>query len=242
MGSPTLRSLSLLFTIAVFVLPGCDQSHGGSHQEQPAAAIVVVSQPVEKSVTDYVDYTGRTDAAESVEIRARVTGFLNAVLFKDGAEVEKGAPLFEIDDREYQADLDSARAELASAKAHQEKATTDFKRMETLKQKGAASAEEYDRADAAKKEADAAVESGAAKQTRAQLNVDFSKIAAPIAGKISRPWEAQVRRVHCTRPTRMSSVAASERRADRIDISLQPEKVQATMIGPSTVRTTLPTA
>ena len=191
MGSPSLQCLSLLFTIAVLVLPGCDESHGGSHQEQPAAAIVVVSQPVEKSVIDYVDYTGRTDAAESVEIRARVTGFLNAVLFKDGAEVEKGAPLFEIDDREYQADLESARAELASAKAHQEKATTDFKRMEALKQKGAASAEEYDRTDAAKKEADAAVESGAAKQTKAQLNVDFSKIAAPISGKISRSQTTQ---------------------------------------------------
>src|SRR5258708_3811568 len=169
MGKPAPHRLSLLFTTAVLVLPGCDQSEGGAHQEKPAAAIVVVSQPVETSVTDYVDYTGRTDAAESVEIRARVTGFLNAVLFQDGAEVEKGAPLFEIDDREYQADLDSARAELASAKAHQEKAATDFKRMEALKQKGAASAEEYDRADAAKKEADAAIESGVAKQTSAQL-------------------------------------------------------------------------
>ena len=181
----------MLFTLTVLVLPGCDQSHGGSHQEQLPPAVVVVSQPVEKSVIDYVDYTGRTDAAESVEIRARVTGFLNAVLFKDGVEVEKGAPLFEIDDREYQADLDSARAELASAKAHQEKATTDFKRMETLKQKGAASAEEYDRADASKKEADAAVEAGVAKQASAQLKVDFSKIAAPIAGKISRSQTTQ---------------------------------------------------
>ena len=177
--------------IVVLLLSGCGDSHAGTETEKPAAAIVVVSPPIEKSVVDYVDYTGRTDAAESVEIRARVTGFLNAVLFQDGAEVEKGAPLFEIDDREYQADLDSARAELASAKAHQEKATTDFKRMEALKQKGAASAEEYDRADAAKKEADAAVESGVAKQTSAQLKVDFSKIAAPIAGKISRSQTTQ---------------------------------------------------
>jgi RND family efflux transporter MFP subunit len=108
------------------------------------------------------------------------------VLFEDGVEVDKDTPLYEIDDREYQADLASARAELAGAKAHQEKATTDFKRMEALKQKGAASAEEYDRTDAAKKEADAAVESAEAKRIRAELNVDFSKIAAPIAGKISR--------------------------------------------------------
>lgn len=146
----------------------------------------MVSPAVEQQVLDYVDYTGRTDAAESVEIRARITGFLNAVKFEDGAEVEKGAPLFEIDDREYQADLEGAQGELASAKAHQEKSTTDFKRMETLKQKGQASIEEYDRTDAQRKEADAAVISAEAKVKRAQLNVDFTRIAAPISGKISR--------------------------------------------------------
>jgi RND family efflux transporter MFP subunit len=186
MRYPAPRGLGAVFIPAILLLTGCTQSQGGAHQEQPPAAIVIVSPPIEKSVTDFVDYTGRTDAAESVEIRARVTGFLRPVLFKEGAEVEKGTPLFEIDDREYQADLDSARAELASAEAHRKKATTDFERMESLKQMKAASAEEFDRADAAKKEADANVESARAKQTRAQLNVDFSKIAAPISGKISR--------------------------------------------------------
>jgi RND family efflux transporter MFP subunit len=183
MAIPGRFIASLLMLLAI---SGCGNSHADPGQEEPPAAIVIVGPPVEQAIVDYVEYTGRTDAAESVEIRARVTGFLTAVRFTEGAEVEKGAALYEIDDREYQAELASAQAELASARAQQEKATTDFKRLEALKQKGAASAEEYDRADAAKKEADAAVESADAKQTRAQLDVDFSRIAAPIAGKISR--------------------------------------------------------
>jgi RND family efflux transporter MFP subunit len=147
---------------------------------------VVVSPPVEQAVVDYVDYTGRTDSADTVEIRARVTGFLNAVLFKDGAEVQKGQALYEIDDREFQADLEAAKAQHATAVAHQEKANLDFQRAEALKAKGAITAAQYDQILADKKEADAQVQSAQAKQDRAQLNVDFSKIAAPIAGKINR--------------------------------------------------------
>lgn len=186
MASPANQCLSLLFMTSVLVLPGCDQSHAQSNQQKPPPTVVVVSTPVEQPIVEFVDYTGRTEAAETVEIRARVTGFLQAVKFEDGAEVAKDALLYQIDDREYKADLESAQGQLKSAQAHQEKTTTDFQRMAALKQKGAASAEEYDRADAAKKEADAAVESGQAKVDRAQLNVDFSTILAPIAGKISR--------------------------------------------------------
>jgi len=170
---------------ALLSLSGCDHSQAETKQKPPPT-VVVVSTPVEQSIVDFVDYTGRTEADETVEIRARVTGFLQAVKFEDGAEVAKDAPLYQIDDREYKADLESAQGQLKSALAHQEKTTTDFKRMAALKEKGAASAEEYDRADAAKKEADAAVESGQAQVDRAQLNVDFSTISAPIAGKISR--------------------------------------------------------
>ncbi len=82
----------LLFP-AMLALVGCDQSQADS-AAKPPPTVVVVSPPVEESIVDSVDYTGRTDSAETVEIRARVTGFLNAVLFKDGAEVQKGQPLY----------------------------------------------------------------------------------------------------------------------------------------------------
>src|SRR5258707_5145951 len=186
MRQPAKHSAWKLCVPALFLLGGCAQSKGEANQEKPAAAIVIVSHPLSETVTDYVDFTGRTDAVESVEIRARVTGFLKKVHFKDGAEVKAGELLYQIDDREYQADLDSATAELAMNQAHQAKATTDLKRTTALRDKGTVSAEEFDRADAAKKEADASVESAKAKQERARLNVEFSTIAAPIAGKISR--------------------------------------------------------
>src|ERR1700720_2607364 len=98
-----------LVSLATIVSSGCE--HSEAESSAPPPTVVVVSPPVEQAVVDYVEYTGRTESAESVEIRARVTGFLNAVLFKDGAEVQKGAPLYEIDDREFQADLEAAKAQ-----------------------------------------------------------------------------------------------------------------------------------
>src|SRR5262249_3582727 len=134
-----------------------------------------------------------------VEIRARVTGFLKKVFFSneeesegassgsgEGTEVEAGTPLYEIDDREYVAALDAAKADLTTALAQQEKAVSDVKRATTLKEKGNISAEEYERTLTARKQADAQVESATAQRDRAALNVEFSHIAAPISGKISR--------------------------------------------------------
>jgi RND family efflux transporter MFP subunit len=186
MGPLPNLSVWIIGIPATLLLAGCGQSQADSSRQKPPPTVVIVSSPVEQSIVDFVEYTGRTEAAETVEIRARVTGFLQSVKFEEGAEVAKDSLLYQIDDREYKADLEAAQGELKSALAHQEKTTTDFQRMAALKQKGAASAEEYDRADAAKKEADANVESGQAKVDRAQLNVDFSTILAPIAGKISR--------------------------------------------------------
>jgi RND family efflux transporter MFP subunit len=193
-----------MFPLAVLSLAGCDDSHANSSAEKPPAAIVTAGPPVERPVTDYVEFTGRTDAVESVEVRARVTGFLKKVFFTrdeatdgksagggtaevaEGTEVQAGTPLYEIDDREYVADLEDAKGELTNYLAQQEKAASDVKRAIMLKEKGSISAEEYERTETAKKQADAHVESAKAKRDRAELNVEFSHIAAPISGKISR--------------------------------------------------------
>jgi RND family efflux transporter MFP subunit len=179
------RAHYVVLLIAPLTFAGCNQSEADS-TSQAAPTVVVVSPPVQESVADYVDYTGRTESAELVEIRSRVTGFLKAILFKDGAEVAKDAPLYLIDDREFQADLDAAKAQLATASAQQERATLDFQRAEALKAKGAITAAQYDQTLAQRKEADASVQSATAKVERARLDVDFSKIAAPISGKINR--------------------------------------------------------
>src|SRR5262245_36332324 len=196
-------SAALVSLAAAFALPGCE-SHPVSTSEKPPAAVVTAGTPLEKPVTDYVEFTGRTDASESVEVRARVTGFLKKVFFTaggeadasssgdaapqpaEGTEIKAGTPLYEIDDREYKADLQGANGELTTALAQQEKADSDLKRALVLKEKGNISTEEYERNVTAKKQADALVESAEAKRDRAELNVEFSHIAAPISGKISK--------------------------------------------------------
>jgi RND family efflux transporter MFP subunit len=180
----SIHSACFLLILSVFSLAGCESSQADSIAAPPTT--VIVSPPVEESVVDSVEYTGRTDSAETVDIRSRVTGFLDKILFKDGAEIEKDAPLFRIDDREFQADLKAAMGELAKAQAEQGRTTADFTRVEGLRKKEAVTASQFDQSRSAKLEADAAVQSATAKRDRAQLNITFSKIDAPIAGKISR--------------------------------------------------------
>ncbi len=181
-GWPNVVAVCLL-SAGLATLPSCESSQADSNAAPPT--VVIVSPPVEESVVDFVDYTGRTDSTDTVEIRSRVTGFLDQILFKDGEEVEKGQPLYRIDDREFQADLKAAKGELAKAKAEDVQSTAEFKRVESLRAKDAVTASQYDQAKASKLIADAAVESGTAKEERADLNIKFSKIDAPIAGKIS---------------------------------------------------------
>src|SRR4051794_25588609 len=95
-----------LVVIPAAVLTGC--SHGPSQVAPPEAPAIPVSRPVSRQVTDYVDFTGRTDAVQSVDVRARVTGYLVRMPFKEGAEVKTGDLLFEIDPRPYKAQLDQA--------------------------------------------------------------------------------------------------------------------------------------
>src|SRR5438270_3787151 len=98
--------LALLFCLAIGTA-GCARAPS---EVPPAAVPVVVSRPVERRVTDYTDFTGRTAAVDSVEVRAHVWGYLKKVNFKEGALVKKGAVLFELDLRPYQATLNQAKA------------------------------------------------------------------------------------------------------------------------------------
>src|SRR5205807_5316920 len=97
-----------------------------------APAPVTVSQPVQREVTDHADFTARTAAVDSVELRARVSGYLDKVNFKEGALVKKGDVLFEIDPRTYQAVLKNAEGNLAAAEAHVVRMNADFARAQKL--------------------------------------------------------------------------------------------------------------
>jgi membrane fusion protein, multidrug efflux system len=167
----------------VFLLAAC--------QQQPAApppppAKVTVSQPAARTVVESDEYTGRLEAVESVEIRARVNGYLQSVHFTDGAIVKKGALLFVIDPRPYQAELNRAKAQLEQAIARLERTQKDFARAQQLVKSRAMSQEEVDTRSADQREAQEAVQAARAAVEAARLNVEFTQVKAPISGRISR--------------------------------------------------------
>jgi RND family efflux transporter MFP subunit len=139
----------------------------------------------EKEVTEWDEFTGRIEAVESVDVRARVSGYLQAVNFKAGAMVQAGELLFVIDPRPYQADLDRALAELERAEAQLKLSRIEFKRAQDLRQKNVSSPEEFDQKAAALNQAEATVRSAKAAHAAAALNVEFTQIKSPISGKVS---------------------------------------------------------
>ena len=145
-----------------------------------------MSLPVTQDVTDYEDFTGRTEAVATIEIRARVTGYLDKVLFKEGTEVKQGDPLFEIDRRTYQADCDRAEANLLQARAHLNRLQADLRRAASLLPSKSISQEDYDKVAGDCAEAEAAVKVSEAALHSARLNLDFTIVSAPISGRISR--------------------------------------------------------
>jgi len=149
---------------------------------------VTTSQPVERAVIDYDEYTGRTAAVEEVEVRARVSGYLNKVNFKEGSEVHKGDLLFVIDSRPFQTVLDAAKGQVAQWDAKRARAEADVARTQRLLPRGAASQKDLDTAMADLNEARAAIQSGQAAVNRAILDLEFTKVTAPISGRISRTF------------------------------------------------------
>jgi len=181
LSSSVLGPLIVLFAVT---LSGC-----GDKQPQQAAAAappVTVAQPTKRTVTDWDEFTGRFDAVEEVQVRARVGGFVTNVEFKDGDMVHTGDLLYLIDSRPFEAVAEQADGQLADARAKVELAKRDLDRGLALVQTSAVSEQVVDQRRQALQAAHAAetVAEGALKA--AQLNVEFSHVLAPIAGRISR--------------------------------------------------------
>jgi RND family efflux transporter MFP subunit len=156
--------------------------------QTPAAAPmpVTVSYPVERDVTDFADFTGRTAAVDSVEVRARVSGYLDTVNFKEGALVKKDDKLFQIDPRPYRAELARATGTVAQIDARVRRLERDYHRAKNLIVRGAVGQEEYDRYEADYREAVASLDVAKANRDLAALNVEYAKVIAPVSGRISR--------------------------------------------------------
>jgi multidrug efflux system membrane fusion protein len=153
--------------------------------------VVPVSQPVQREVTDYVDFTGRTDAVNSVGVRARVTGYVVTSPFREGAEVKKDDLLFEIDPRPYQAQLDQAQAQVALNEASLKLAQVTYDRARSLVTTGAVTQQEVDQDKAAVDEAKARINASQAAVKVNKLNLEFCRVTSPIDGMVSRYYQTE---------------------------------------------------
>jgi multidrug efflux system membrane fusion protein len=193
-GSPFAGSWCLPLTLAslLFTGAGCqNKTPAPSASDVPA---IPVSKPVEREVTDYVEYTGRTDAVDSVDVRARVTGYLTKIAFKDGTDVKgpdakTGAPgdlLFVVDPQPYQADLELAQARVKQDEAQLKYAEAEYRRYVVLFGKNSASQNDLEKAQATRDTAAATIEADKASLKQRELNLKFTQVTAPISGRISR--------------------------------------------------------
>jgi RND family efflux transporter MFP subunit len=154
----------------------------------PPTPEVKVCKPVFKEVTDYEDFPGRFEAVNSVDLRARVTGYLDKVNFKEGAEVAKGDVLFEIDARTYEAQLAREEGNVLQAEGHLKRLDYDYERYSALLPRGAVGREEFDKVVGDRVEAKGAVEFAKANRDVARLNRDWTKVRSPLTGRISKRY------------------------------------------------------
>jgi RND family efflux transporter MFP subunit len=177
-----------LASLATSVLPGATQTSArktsGGRADAPPE--VTVSQPVAKKIIEWDEYTGRFDAVEAVEVRARISGYLDKVNFTDGQEVEAGDLLFEIDPRPFERALEQAKAELNQARVRVSNASLDVERGRPLLKSDHISRKTFDDRENVVREAQAAVKIAEARVKAAELELSFCRITAPISGRISR--------------------------------------------------------
>jgi RND family efflux transporter MFP subunit len=152
----------------------------------PAPPEVSVARVLVKEIVEYDEFTGRLAAPDSVQIRPRVSGYIDKVQFKEGAEVRKGDVLFVIDQRPYQAELDRAKAELTRAQTRAELSKRERERAEKMIVSKAISQEEFDERSNNEREATASIAGAQAAVDVAKLNLDFTRVTSPISGRVSR--------------------------------------------------------
>jgi RND family efflux transporter MFP subunit len=169
-----------LFPLA-FLATGCEPP-----PPPPAPVEVAVSPPVERAVVDHLDFTGRTQARDTVKLQARIGGYLRKINFADGAEVREGQVLFEIDDRTYRAQRDLAQAQVTLAAAQVKEADAEYLLTVRLRRDGTRSEQELEKALRSRDTARDALEGAKAALHEAQLNLDYTQVKAPFSGRADR--------------------------------------------------------
>src|SRR5215212_1818340 len=183
MRSDIGRALRMALTLAFCAGSTLALAQGAPPNAPPP---VTVAKPVVKDIREWDEFIGRFEAVDAVDVRARVSGYLEKVHFRDGSMVKAGDPLFTIDQRPYRAALQEAEATLASSKARLDFATTDLERAESLRRTGNIPEQVFDQRRQTLLTARADVDHAQATLNRARLDMEFTLIRAPVAGRISR--------------------------------------------------------
>ncbi|WP_258806803.1 efflux RND transporter periplasmic adaptor subunit [Pseudidiomarina sp. CB1] len=188
MRQRTLSPIAATVLASALFVSGCSDSNEGAAQQQQAqqqqTVGVVTIQP--ENVELQVTLPGRATAFRTAEVRPQVGGILEQKFFTEGSTVEAGQSLYQIDASTYQADLSAADAAVAQAEATLAASRARFNRLQDLLQQKAVSQQEYDEAEASYLQAKAALKVALAEQERAQLNLEYTKVKAPISGRIGR--------------------------------------------------------
>ncbi|MBX9883190.1 MAG: efflux RND transporter periplasmic adaptor subunit [Sphingomonas sp.] len=171
-----------LLMMGALMLAACGQRGG---PPAPPPTVVTVATPLQRNVVDWDEYIGRFEAPQDVELRPRVSGAIDQVLFSDGQNVRQGQALFVIDPRPYRATLQQARAQVLRAEATLANARTELARAQTLLGAQAISREEFETREATVRTAQADLRAAQAQVTNAALNLSFTTVRAPVSGRIS---------------------------------------------------------
>jgi membrane fusion protein, multidrug efflux system len=182
--SAVLAALSFAALLVVTAFSGCARPQAQAAEAPPPQ--VTVAEALDREVTEWDDFTGRLEAVDSVAVRPRVTGFMSSVHFTEGAIVKKGQLLFQLDERPFQAVVDRLRAQLTRAQATVRRASSELDRAARLRAENAMSLEEHDRRTGFADESAAEVAAVAAALRAAELDLEFTRVIAPITGRIGR--------------------------------------------------------
>jgi RND family efflux transporter MFP subunit len=177
------RRLAAIIALLALLPTGCQRP--APRLIEPPPPEVVVATPLTLELAETLEFTGNAAAVETVEIKARVSGFITQVHFEDGQRVEAGDPLFTIDERPYAVVRDQAKAEVAKAVAELEELKSEVARYQTLLPRGVVTEEQYEILVAKRDVAKAMLDKANAAVTQAELDLEFCHVASPLSGRVS---------------------------------------------------------
>ena len=181
----TLPILAVPLSLLPLALLGCGEAN---QYQPPPPPTVTVAKPLVKTVTNYLEETGTTEAVQRVEIRARVKGFLETIEFEPGAEVAVGDSLYRIEETEYQARVDAAKADLRAANVALTRAQIEVDRQQNLIAENATAQATVDTADAERDGAVAAEAAAQANLNKAELDLSYTEVRSPIEGRVGKTF------------------------------------------------------